>query len=304
MWAAIRNRWWHAAVRDLCRQSADAGQGRRPTGRSMPDVGGSPLTRPCHRGLPCATTSRRDIGRRSDRPPSPSGARLPRRAPQPGRGMRSWAIRLPANGHRRSEICNPQPDVEVLCSGSFVDPYRSSVARARAGALRFADVPRLAGPKRSHSFAGGSRARFERDRALPAGGQMRMDPLALVGTLCNDEAMAKSVIVKLTDDLDGADADETVLFSLDGRSYEIDLTSANAASLRAAFKPFVEKARPHGGRGAVRSPRPVRSAPTATTMYSQLGDDEKARFRSWANMATARRISDARVKSWIAAGRP
>ena len=39
-------------------------------------------------------------------------------------------------------------------------------------------------------------------------------------------------------------------------------------------------------------------------MYSQLKDEEKARFRDWANMATARRISDARVQSWIAAGRP
>jgi hypothetical protein len=39
-------------------------------------------------------------------------------------------------------------------------------------------------------------------------------------------------------------------------------------------------------------------------MYAQLEDEEKARFRAWANMATARRISDARVQSWIAAGRP
>ena len=39
-------------------------------------------------------------------------------------------------------------------------------------------------------------------------------------------------------------------------------------------------------------------------MYSQLPDDEKKRFRAWANMKTARRISDERVQSWIAAGRP
>jgi hypothetical protein len=125
--------------------------------------------------------------------------------------------------------------------------------------------------------------------------------LALVGTLCNDEVMAKTVIVKLTDDLDGADADETVTFALDGRSYEIDLSSANAARLRDAFKPFVEKARPNGGGGG--TARPVRSTPSET-MYSRLKDDEKAGFRAWANMATARRISDARVKSWIAAGKP
>jgi hypothetical protein len=127
-------------------------------------------------------------------------------------------------------------------------------------------------------------------------------PLAQVGTLCNDEVMAKTVIVKLTDDLDGGDADETVTFALDGRSYEIDVSSANAAKLRDAFRPFVEKARPKAGGGG--SDRPARSASAPATLYSQLKDNEKARFRAWADMATARRISDARVKSWIAAGRP
>ena len=39
------------------------------------------------------------------------------------------------------------------------------------------------------------------------------------------------------------------------------------------------------------------------TLYSQLSDDEKTRFRAWANMPTARRISDARVKSWIGGGK-
>jgi hypothetical protein len=114
--------------------------------------------------------------------------------------------------------------------------------------------------------------------------------------------MAKTVIVKLTDDLDGGDADETVTFALDGRSYEIDLSSANANRLRDAVKPFVEKARPNNvGGGGFRAARP---APAEKSMYSQLKDDEKARFRAWADMATARRISDARVKSWIEAGKP
>jgi hypothetical protein len=128
--------------------------------------------------------------------------------------------------------------------------------------------------------------------------------LALVGTLCNDEAMAKTVIVKLTDDLDGGDADETVLFALDGRSYEIDVSSANASRIRDAFKPFIEKARPKVGGDGVRAGRTARSVPAQKSMYSQLKDEEKAQFRAWADMATARRISDARVKSWIAAGKP
>ena len=114
--------------------------------------------------------------------------------------------------------------------------------------------------------------------------------------LCNDGFMAKTVIVKLTDDIDGGDADETISFALDGRTFEIDVSAENAVRLRAAFEPFIAKARQRGGSVA-------RSAP-AETMYSKLKDDEKARFRAWANMATARRISDDRVNSWIAAGRP
>jgi hypothetical protein len=116
--------------------------------------------------------------------------------------------------------------------------------------------------------------------------------------------MAKTVIVKLTDDIDGGDADETIRFSLDDRSYEIDLSTANAARLRDAFKPFMEKGRAIDGSGRSVRARAPRPGPAEKTLYSQLEEDEKARFRAWADMATARRISDERVKSWIAAGRP
>ncbi len=113
--------------------------------------------------------------------------------------------------------------------------------------------------------------------------------------------MAKTVIVKLTDDLDGGDADETIHFGLDGRAYEIDLSSANAAKLRDALTPYIEK-----GRGSSSGGRARRQGgpPSEASLYSQLDSDEKARFRAWANMPTARRISDARVKSWTAAGKP
>jgi hypothetical protein len=115
--------------------------------------------------------------------------------------------------------------------------------------------------------------------------------------------MAKTVIVKLTDDIDGGDADETLHFSLDGKSYEIDVNSSNAATIRAAFKPYIEKGR--SGDGPSR-PKAVRSgsASETKTLFSALSAEEKQRFRAWANMATARRISDARVNSWVAAGKP
>jgi nucleoid-associated protein Lsr2 len=114
--------------------------------------------------------------------------------------------------------------------------------------------------------------------------------------------MAKTVIVKLTDDLDGGDADETVRFGLDGTSYEIDLSATNAATLRDALKRYTDAARLVGASGS-RSSRPAGAA-GAPTAYSKLSAEEKARFRKWADMADARRISDARVQSWVDAGKP
>jgi hypothetical protein len=115
--------------------------------------------------------------------------------------------------------------------------------------------------------------------------------------------MAKTVIVKLTDDIDGGDADETVHFSLDGKSYEIDLSSANAIKARDAFRPFIEKGRSSGGSSRTRAV-PSSGSASEKTLFSQLSSEEKGRFRAWANMATARRISDARVNGWVAAGKP
>ncbi|XKH58536.1 Lsr2 family protein (plasmid) [Citricoccus nitrophenolicus] len=55
--------------------------------------------------------------------------------------------------------------------------------------------------------------------------------------------MAQQVQTVLVDDLDGSPAEETVTFGLDGRHYEIDLTSRNAKELRSIFKPFIKKSR-------------------------------------------------------------
>ena len=58
--------------------------------------------------------------------------------------------------------------------------------------------------------------------------------------------MAQKVNVVLVDDLDGSEADETVSFTLDGSSYEIDLNESNAAALRDALAPWVGAARRAG----------------------------------------------------------
>ncbi|MCF2529349.1 histone-like nucleoid-structuring protein Lsr2 [Yinghuangia soli] len=64
--------------------------------------------------------------------------------------------------------------------------------------------------------------------------------------------MAQKVQILLVDDLDGGKADETVTFALDGVSYEIDLSEANAGELRSALAPYVQVARKTGGRAAGR----------------------------------------------------
>lgn len=56
--------------------------------------------------------------------------------------------------------------------------------------------------------------------------------------------MAKEVIYKLIDDTDGSEATETVVFGLDGESYEIDLSAKNAAALRKALDRYRGAARP------------------------------------------------------------
>lgn len=55
--------------------------------------------------------------------------------------------------------------------------------------------------------------------------------------------MAREVIQKLTDDLDGSEAAETVTFALDGTSYEIDLNKKNAAAFRKSFDRYIKAAR-------------------------------------------------------------
>ncbi|MEU6061093.1 Lsr2 family protein [Streptomyces sp. NPDC047097] len=93
--------------------------------------------------------------------------------------------------------------------------------------------------------------------------------------------MAQRVVVTLFDDIDGGEAAETVVFGLDGKSYEIDLNPANAKKLRKALAPYMAagRARP-GGRAGRRSgtgpaPRPAQASHTTL-------DPDPAAVRAWA----------------------
>jgi hypothetical protein len=58
--------------------------------------------------------------------------------------------------------------------------------------------------------------------------------------------VAQKVQILLVDDLDDSEASQTVEFSLEGTSYEIDLSEDNAAAMRDAFAPYVASARKVG----------------------------------------------------------
>ena len=89
--------------------------------------------------------------------------------------------------------------------------------------------------------------------------------------------MAKQIIHKLVDDLDGGDADETVKFALDGIQYEIDLSKKNAAKLRDAFAQYVERGTKVGRGGVVVGGRAARGRGGAAADREQ----NKA-IRAWA----------------------
>lgn len=67
--------------------------------------------------------------------------------------------------------------------------------------------------------------------------------------------MAQQVNVSFVDDLDGGEAEGTVSFALDGRTYEIDLSRQNVAKLRDIVAPYVDAGRKTSG--ATRTPRRV-----------------------------------------------
>jgi hypothetical protein len=85
--------------------------------------------------------------------------------------------------------------------------------------------------------------------------------------------VAQKVQVLLVDDLDGGEADETVTFALDGKTYEIDLTTANADKLRGLLDPYVKGGRRTGGRA---------SGGRGKARAASSGSQDTAAIRAWA----------------------
>jgi len=90
--------------------------------------------------------------------------------------------------------------------------------------------------------------------------------------------MSRKQITQYIDDLDGTVLDEgeakTIRFSLEGRSYDIDLSEPNAQKLRDALAPFIEAA------------TPVSTVAKSARSRAQRGasrTSDLAAVRSWAN---------------------
>ncbi|GAB3269023.1 Lsr2 family protein [Sinomonas notoginsengisoli] len=89
--------------------------------------------------------------------------------------------------------------------------------------------------------------------------------------------MAQKVQIILEDDIDGGKADETVRFSLDGSSYEIDLSTANASKLRDALAEFIS-----AGRKATARAGAAPKGRSASSASSGSRNSESAKIRQWA----------------------
>jgi hypothetical protein len=94
--------------------------------------------------------------------------------------------------------------------------------------------------------------------------------------------MTKKIHVHLIDDLDASEASETLRFEVDGRPYEIDLSSRNAQRFRAEIAPYIGHARRvaaharrrgRAGTGAGRPPGGARPAPRSGVMADTADDD-------------------------------
>jgi hypothetical protein len=95
--------------------------------------------------------------------------------------------------------------------------------------------------------------------------------------------MAKQTTVTITDDLDGSTNAKEVSFSLDRKTWVIDLSAKNRAALEKALKPYIAKATEQ--RGANRRGKSTRSS------FRSKPRTDLAAVREWAK-SNGHKVSD------------
>lgn len=95
--------------------------------------------------------------------------------------------------------------------------------------------------------------------------------------------MAREVIIKLRDDIDGSDADGTYTVGFDGKWVELDLSHKNAEQLRSLVGPYMQAGR-----------KPEVAAPKPGISKNAKAKADKAQLdaiRAWAKKQ-GRQVSD------------
>jgi len=96
--------------------------------------------------------------------------------------------------------------------------------------------------------------------------------------------MASTTIIRLTDDIDGSEADETVEFSYKGKLYSLDLNDKNAFEFDDVLAAYIAAAEKAGGvhsRAGGRSSRSGGSRRGPSASGTANGPDPKD-VRAWA----------------------
>ncbi|MBF6176773.1 histone-like nucleoid-structuring protein Lsr2 [Nocardia blacklockiae] len=109
--------------------------------------------------------------------------------------------------------------------------------------------------------------------------------------------MAHRVLVTRVDDLDGeSTADETVVFGLDGVTYEIDLSAGNAALLREQLQHWAARAR------RVRRTMIAARQPTTVTAVQSTAARQWAR-ENGVSVSARGRVPAEVLRAYLDAGR-
>ena len=101
--------------------------------------------------------------------------------------------------------------------------------------------------------------------------------------------VAQKTVISLTDDIDGSEANETVVFGLDGATYEIDLNDVHAADLREVLAPFISVAREIGAKRTGKRP--------TSALTGASGQVDTKAVRAWADANGVEVSSRGRIKA-------
>lgn len=97
-------------------------------------------------------------------------------------------------------------------------------------------------------------------------------------------------------------ATDQLRFSWQGRAYVLLVCDNHVRPIRESLDHWSDLAAE--ARSPAETGRRSRVTSGPATLFSQLDSEEKDAFRAWADMPTARRIADTRVRAWIDAGKP